>query len=612
MTCPSDHEIERSLDGAPVERGAPPIEAHLDDCPRCRERAAKIESLDAALAAGLLARAAPVARQAEDPRRIAPRLRSRFVAIGDEEYARRAEALASTQSGRLRATTRLADARRRRSAGRSGPLQVQRRRGAPVAALAAAVALATAGGVFIALAISGKSGEEPAKGSLVKLPELKIEAQSTVATTAAGPASKATFAGFDPAPERYVARGVHLPREGFDGDGEPVAPATPPATTLADLPPAAPEAAPAPEPQVARAAPASPGPAPSAEDNASLAAAMGSTTDTAPIALELVRGDLRVRKAHGQPFTRVAGARAEIVSGDTLRAEKPGAALVFGRGAELFIRAGTEVSISRRSDGSGYSVWMEGGEVVAEVAPGIANNHLALRSTLGAAEVEGARVGVQIVRGLSKFFVLEGAAKVWNNAGEIAAARGDAASAVPSAAPTAKRFTEAEVAAFAFADRLRPRRTALFQASFDRGAGPFDGLVVKAGAGAPGAYALELKPVKNDPRFGERTAARRSGLFRARPGAEIRFSYFLPEPSPVVLQAQNETQRELYRAALEAPVVGRWTTVSIFVDELAFAGEGARRSVQDGDVFSSIELLAGKPNAPVKLLVDHVIVFERE
>jgi hypothetical protein len=603
MTCPSEEEIESSLDGAPVARGASPIEAHLDECPRCRARAARIESIDAALAAGLLAWRAPVGRAGEDPRRIAPRLKSRLVAIGDEELARRAEAQASTASGRLRATTRLQDARRRRAAGRV------RRDTRSFATLAiAAGALAMAGGALLYGLFAGRGPEPVERGSVAKLPELHLGLPAAPESAPAAP---------EPSRPSAQPRPASAPRlrEAFEeGSGPLERPDLPAATTLADLPPhvdreAAP--APAPAPLLARAEPAPAIDAAPAAASASLAPA-GPSGEYAPIEIAYVRGDLRVRKGRGTGYTRVGTPRLDIAAGDVLRAEKPGAVVAFGRGAELFIRPGTEVSLSPRQDRGGFQVAVEVGEVLAEVAPGIAGNTLSLRSLVAAVELDGGRVGFQASKGVAKAFVLEGAAKMTNNAGEVAVARGEAASALAGSAPVAKRLAEADAAGFAFAERLRPRRTAIFQANFERGAGPFDGAVVRAGAGAPGPCALELRPLKGDAHFGERATARRSGLFRARPGTEIRFSYFLPEPGPIVVQAANDAAHETFRATLADPVVGRWTSAAIFVDELAAQGEGGRRVAAEGDVFSSLEFLAGRPNAPARLLLDRIVIFERE
>jgi hypothetical protein len=605
MTCPSDKEIASSLDGAPAGRGAAPVEAHLEECPACRARAARILSLDAALAAGLLARD-------RNARRIPPRLKSRLVAIGEDEYARRAGLRsAAAEARRRRISARLREPATAFSAPRRVP-----------AALAAAVLLAGAAATVLWLesaAVRGEQGER--RLARPALPELRIDAPAPRAgAVAAVPlAQPDAWRPEAPQPGGHVVVGV--PREGLE-EARPDAPndeaiaAAPvegverPAVAVASA--EAPSEAAAAE--VALIGGGAPADRPQSLVSTSLVIApdAGSARPERVVAL---RGDLRLRREGAPAFARAAG-RIEVAAGDTLRADGPGASFLVGAGVEIAARAGTELTIARRPEAPEVVLSLAEGEMLADLPaePGVAP--LSVRTRHGVVDVKAGRVAIQLTRAATRAVAIDGLATLESAQGEVRLGRGEAAAAALGVPPVARRAGEQDTAPFAFAERLRARRTVVLQASFERGLGPFDGILVRGGAGATpelrSTAALELRPFHGDPDWGARAIARRAGLFRSRPGTEIRFAYFLSEAGTLAVQAYDEAQHQALRAVVERPVIGRWATASILVDDLAPSGEALRRPRDDGAVFSALEVLGGPAGACPHVLIDDLTVFERD
>lgn len=614
--CPTDREIEASLDGAPAERGASPVEAHLEECPRCCARAERIVALDAALASGLIA-------ADRDARRISPRLVSRLRAIGEEELARRAERRArarAAEAPRVRASARLA-----RGAPRAGRVPT---------AVAAGLALAVLVPVLIRSA-GGPEKEEafPLSAARAPVPALRLDGgpERLAASTPRAPAVAAP-ASSPPAADGPTSPGPHSQEGAAEtaGAAEPAAEAAvafagghadPASGCTREAPGASAAAAPAPaatlaDPSGAPVLAERPDPDPATVERPGLPSLPAGPP--APVRIAHVRGDLRLRREGEGAFVRTGSAPLLVLPGDTLRAEAPGASITLARGTELALRPGTAIRLAAETASSGeprgIAVALEEGEVVADVVPDVAENGLCVRTRGGDARAVGTRFAVQCGRGAlaTRVAVLEGRVEVCSPAGTETIGRGECAFAEPGARPGPRRMTDSEAAAFAFADRVRARRTTLFQASFDRGPGLFDGVLVARPGGAPGDRALELRPIHGDQHWGERATVRRAGLFRARPGTEIRFAYFLREPSTILVQAYDDARGALYFTALNRPILGRWATASILVDDLEWISGSTKVGPREGEPFTTLEILAGRSELPVHLLIDDVTIVERD
>ena len=656
MSCPSDLEIEHSLDGAHVEPGEVPIEAHLEECARCRSRAEAIEALDAALAAGLLAR---------DPTlgRVSPRLLSRLTALGEREYAARWERHKERACGVPRRRTS-ARPRRAGSVSRAGPLPF---------ALAASLTLAACGVVvFLFFAV----GEEGAKSSAVARQDARTarreaafargEAPSGAlsAATAPAPSGRGGGSAYARAPARgapalaaagdratspdsgtpdlaepELAANVPKAQAGAECRARPCVPSPSEVAARlgsprsAALPPALPGEeglAPA-EPTATRglAEPRIPG------ENVALAPLGPVRRERAPLRLTVVRGELMLQRAGGETASAHAGARLDVRSDDALRVQGGGAAVVFGNGTELLLRAGTVVALAFEGSAYGVDLALEQGELEAAVVSGIAGNGLSVRTLLGEARIAGGRLFAGASRSAARFCALEGSLSVVSRAAGAGPAAGVApgvpAGTIEAGAAEERALGPGELATLAagrgaidvesrsegagafepaWAIRLRPRHKILLSNKFEHGSGGFEGRVVSGGR--TGERALEALRLAEDPEYAVRARVRRPALLRVRPATEIRFAYFLSEPSALAVEVTTEARDEAFRVPIHPTVAGEWAVASVLLEDFGPALEPAKRALRDNEVLTSVGFLAGRPDRPVRLLVDEVTVFERE
>lgn len=101
------------------------------------------------------------------------------------------------------------------------------------------------------------------------------------------------------------------------------------------------------------------------------------------------------------------------------------------------------------------------------------------------------------------------------------------------------------------------------------------------------------------------------GLFQVKPGTALRFRYFLNQPAYTELVMWNNTKSENYNLPFEA-VVGRWTTMTVFVKDVPPNAGGKKQPAEVGDRFRSVGWFVGRPGSTADLFVDHLEILEIE
>jgi hypothetical protein len=99
-------------------------------------------------------------------------------------------------------------------------------------------------------------------------------------------------------------------------------------------------------------------------------------------------------------------------------------------------------------------------------------------------------------------------------------------------------------------------------------------------------------------------------FFTATAKTAVRFRYFLKETASLSFMLYNQTKQENLFTEIEA-VVGRWTTVTLFLKDITSNPAGRKAAWDVGDRFGGVDWLVGKPGSPGEILmVDQFEVLE--
>ena len=92
----------------------------------------------------------------------------------------------------------------------------------------------------------------------------------------------------------------------------------------------------------------------------------------------------------------------------------------------------------------------------------------------------------------------------------------------------------------------------------------------------------------------------------------VRFKYFINRPVPVGVFVFDLTLRNNWETAIDKPVVGKWTEVTLDLADFR-EKSSRRRKIRPGDAMDDVFVHAGKPgDKELRLQVDDIVVFGRD
>ncbi len=358
---------------------------------------------------------------------------------------------------------------------------------------------------------------------------------------------------------------------------------TPAPTIVIPTPPPvpAPTPKPAPEPPVKPEDPTPVKPAPAPE-------VPRPTTVAVVATLEKMEGDVLVGKVPakaGQPIrhgegleTRGARSWAVISYPDKTRVELEGDTLV----RELL----------DRDAGKGRRIFVEKGAVRAEVSKQPAGQPMVFDSAHGEARVLGTTLRFHVdpdPKKGTKLEVEEGKVELRNLAGRSALVEsGHFAIAAAGASPTTKRLPKEEtILAYDFEDGKKP--AAVVAGTVDRGPERTGNRFCAAGEGESSSKVM----VSTD-----------QALFATTGDEVLSFDYWVDaQAGSVNFHFWNSTQKLAHEYEVAKVVFGKWTRVSVRLDEFGPAGVRAK----EGDFLNGL-YLQGTGGGPRKFYVDNLVI----
>lgn len=282
----------------------------------------------------------------------------------------------------------------------------------------------------------------------------------------------------------------------------------------------------------------------------------------------------------------------KIVEGLALRAE--GRTRIEFAGARVTLEPAAKFSLAKSE------LSLTGGQLTADVPPG---SRFALMLGTSAVVPQASTSRVLLVARDAQVVVEEGSAKsgdlLLGEDEQFEAKDGKLTARKARTIPTAVRARE-----------LLTWKLDIFNPNATRG--KLDtGKVVTA---ATGRKALQSTP-NEDKTYHEASirffAGGEAVTFTVKPTTALRFRYFTESATPVVFTIRNRTKDENFSFSF-TPVAGRWTTMTIPIQDVPVNTGGRKVTCETGDAYGRFGWSIGKPGEKAELLVDQFEVLEIE
>jgi hypothetical protein len=126
---------------------------------------------------------------------------------------------------------------------------------------------------------------------------------------------------------------------------------------------------------------------------------------------------------------------------------------------------------------------------------------------------------------------------------------------------------------------------------------------------------LASEPLKDNAVFHAQVSLNNGGeeqpLYTVKSNTAIRFRYYVTQPGVFELVTWNATKGENFNKPLE-PVVGRWTTMTVYVRDIPVNGGGKKVTCDTGDRYTNFGWFVGRPGMPSEVQIDRFEILEIE
>jgi hypothetical protein len=99
--------------------------------------------------------------------------------------------------------------------------------------------------------------------------------------------------------------------------------------------------------------------------------------------------------------------------------------------------------------------------------------------------------------------------------------------------------------------------------------------------------------------------------FTVKPTTSLRFRYFAETAAPVLFTIRNKTKDENFSLSF-TPVAGRWTTMTIPIQDVPVNTGGRKVACETGDAYGRFGWSVGKPGENVDFMIDQFEILEIE
>lgn len=330
-----------------------------------------------------------------------------------------------------------------------------------------------------------------------------------------------------------------------------------------------------------------------------------------------VVGQLALKKAGEDNWRAVKRGKdmLEVSPGDELRARGGPVFLTLSAGTELDLCLSDKTNVRIEGAKDGPVLGLGKGKIHCDYDRNFSPQRFVIRTPHSSFSSGTSTFGVEVDRDKTTTNVYGGQVFCNYSGGESAPlAVGRAYVAKYRQAPKAV----GKARAAKWSRNVRPRKVIVFQANFERGKNKFIGDRVR---NSKGGWSIKGLQDKDSKYWGLKAhlPKGRFGAFRVTEDLHVKFSFYVPKASPVLIQMNNATQTDnnntsgrYFAKNFGIMEGGRWNTVTINImnDMTAYFNPG-HNTINNLDLFNEIWFYAGKPGENFKFLVDNIEIFRK-